>query len=61
MAKNNRHQLIITNAEIALLEAEHALELITELDNCFQYLGQDVLTEDVQYTLADDNGQELQF
>ena len=61
MAKQNRHQLIISNTEKALLEMEHALTLIEDLDKAFQAIGQDALTEDVVYTLDHDNGQELRF
>lgn len=61
MAKNNRHQLVISSAEKALLEMEHALTLIEDLDKAFQTLGQDALNEDVVYTLDHDNGLELNF
>ena len=61
MAKQNRHQLIISDAEKALLEMEHALTLIEDLDKAFHTIGQDALAEDVAYTLEHDNGLELNF
>ena len=61
MAKQNRHQIIISNAEKALLEMEEAFNLITELDKAFQAIGQDALNEEVAYNLDHDNGLELNF
>jgi len=61
MAKNNRHQIIISNAEKAMLEMEHALTIIEDLDKAFKAIGHEALTEEVSYTLDHDNGQELRF
>lgn len=61
MTKNRRHQLIITDAEKALLEMEEALTLIEDMSTAFRVIGKQALSEEPEYVLGQDDGQALRF